>query len=262
MISVDLNSDLGESFGHFKIGNDEELLRCISSANIACGFHAGDHNVMMRTVELAKKFDVAIGAHPGLNDLAGFGRRELKVSPEEVYNMVVYQIGALQAVAASKGMKLNHVKPHGALYNMAEKDKALAEAIAQAVKDVDESLILYGLSGGVLCRAGEKIGLTVAHEVFADRTYQPDGTLTSRSEKNAIIHDPEEAVERVLRMVKEGKVAAINGQDIPIQADTICIHGDGPKALAFAEALKSRLEEENIRIVNPGAKNDERNIVS
>lgn len=145
MISVDLNSDLGESFGHFKIGNDEELLRCISSANIACGFHAGDHNVMMRTVELAKKFDVAIGAHPGLNDLAGFGRRELKVSPEEVYNMVVYQIGALQAVAASKGMKLNHVKPHGALYNMAEKDKALAEAIAQAVKDVDESLILYGL---------------------------------------------------------------------------------------------------------------------
>lgn len=183
MISVDLNSDLGESFGHFKIGNDEELLRCISSANIACGFHAGDHNVMMRTVELAKKFDVAIGAHPGLNDLAGFGRRELKVSPEEVYNMVVYQIGALQAVAASKGMKLNHVKPHGALYNMAEKDKALAEAIAQAVKDVDESLILYGLSGGALCRAGEKIGLTVAHEVFADRTYQPDGTLTSRSEK-------------------------------------------------------------------------------
>lgn len=253
MATVDLNSDLGESFGAFKVGNDEEVLRYISSANIACGFHAGDHNVMMRTVELAKKFGVAIGAHPGLNDLAGFGRRIVEITPEEAYNMVVYQIGALSGVAAAKGVKLDHVKPHGALYNMAAKNKALAEAIAHAVKDVDKSLILFGLAGSALCQEGEKLGLKVAHEVFADRTYQPDGTLTPRSKKNAMIHDPEEAVKRVIRMVKEGKVTAVDGREIPIQADTVCIHGDGPKALAFAQALRKRLEEEEVMILKPGA---------
>jgi 5-oxoprolinase (ATP-hydrolysing) subunit A len=246
MTSIDLNSDLGESFGIYKIGNDKEVLKYISSANIACGYHAGDHNVMMETIELAKKYNVQIGAHPGLPDLAGFGRREIKVTPREAYSLTLYQIGALSAMTQAQGTKLTHVKPHGALYNMAAKNRFIADAIAQAVADVDYGLVLFGLSGSMLIKAGQEKGLTVAQEVFADRTYQPDGTLTSRLENNAVIYDSKLAVGRMIRMIKEGKVTAADGTDVPIKADTICVHGDEPSALDFVKQLRLALEEEHI----------------
>jgi 5-oxoprolinase (ATP-hydrolysing) subunit A len=248
VLSVDLNCDLAESYGYYKIGNDKEVLKQITSANIACGYHAGDHNVMMETVKMAKAFGVKIGAHPGFPDLHGFGRREMKVSNEEIYNMTVYQIGALAAIAKACGTKVNHVKPHGALYNMAAKDRGIAEAIAGAVADVDSSLVLFGLADSSLVKAGMKRGLPVAHEVFADRTYQPDGSLTPRSQMNAMIHDSDLAISRVVRMVREGKVEAVDGTDIEIKADTICIHGDEPQALDFAVALKEELKAEGIEV--------------
>ncbi|WP_166000296.1 5-oxoprolinase subunit PxpA [Bacillus sp. Cs-700] len=248
MKSVDLNSDLGESFGAYKIGNDENVLEFISSANIACGYHAGDHNVMMKTVAVAKDLGVSIGAHPGFPDLGGFGRREMKLPPEEVFNLVAYQIGAIQGVANVHQTKVHHVKPHGALYNLAAKDPAVAKAIANAVYAVDPELILYGLAGSELIKAGRERGLTVAQEVFADRSYQPDGTLTPRSEPNAMIHNADQAVERVIRMINEQQVKAVNGEDIAIQADTICVHGDEPEALQFVQQLRERLVNEGIRI--------------
>ena len=186
---IDLNSDIGESYGVYKIGNDKEVLKQISSANIACGYHAGDHNVMMETVKMAKSNNVNIGAHPGLPDLLGFGRREMNISPKEIYHLTLYQIGALAALTRAQGTYLVHVKPHGALYNMAASNRPIADAIAQAVADYDSSLILFGLSGSELIRAGKEKGLLTASEVFADRTYQPDGTLTARNDKNAMIHD-------------------------------------------------------------------------
>lgn len=246
MNNVDLNSDLGESFGAYNIGNDKEVLKYISSANIACGYHAGDHNVMFETVQLAKKYGVQIGAHPGFPDLAGFGRREMILSPREVYNLVIYQIGSLAAVCKVNGTALSHVKPHGALYNMAAKIPEMAKAIAEAVYDLDPGLVLFGLAGSELVMAGEEKGLVIAHEVFADRTYQPDGALTSRMHENALIHDTQVAINRVIRMIKEGKVAAVDGTDVLIKADTICIHGDSPKALEFVIELKQALIEENI----------------
>jgi UPF0271 protein len=245
---IDLNSDLGESFGAFKVGNDQAVLQYISSANVACGYHAGDHNVMFETVKLAQKYGVSIGAHPGFPDIQGFGRREMSLGPREIYHLVIYQIGALAAVCKACGASLSHVKPHGALYNMAAKDRKIAEAIAQAVADFDSSLVLYGLAGSELVKAGYENGLQVAEEVFADRTYQPDGTLTSRKEKHAMIHDVELAVNKVIRMIKEGKVEAVDGTDIAIQADTICVHGDGPEALQFVSQLKQALIAENIEI--------------
>ena len=245
---VDLNSDLGESFGAFTIGNDQEVLKYISSANIACGYHAGDHNVMFETVRLAKKYRVQIGAHPGLPDLAGFGRREMNLSPREIYNLVVYQIGSLAAFCKVNETILAHVKPHGALYNMAATNPEIAKAIAGAVVDFDPNLVLFGLAGSELVKAGEEKGLVVAHEVFADRTYQSDGTLTSRMNENALIHDTQVAITRVIRMIKEGKVAAIDGTDVKIKADTICVHGDNPKALEFVTVLKQALINENILI--------------
>lgn len=248
MLFVDLNCDLAESYGLFKIGNDKEVLKHITSANIACGYHGGDHNVMMETVKMAKAYGVKIGAHPGFPDLHGFGRREMKVSNEEIYNMTVYQIGALAAIAKACGTKVNHVKPHGALYNMAAKDEGIAEAIAKAVADVDPSLVLFGLAGSSLVKAGMERGLSVAQEVFADRTYQPDGSLTPRSQSNAMIHDSELAISRVVRMVREGKVEAVDGTDIDIKADTVCIHGDEPQALDFAVALKGALKAEGIEV--------------
>lgn len=248
MLFVDLNCDLGESYGLFKIGNDEEVLRHITSANVACGYHAGDHNVMMETVKMAKAHGVRIGAHPGFPDLPGFGRREMKMSAKEIYNLTIYQIGALAAIAKSCGTKVVHVKPHGALYNMAAKDKTIADAIASAVADVDPALVLFGLAGGSLVKSGKEHGLQVAEEVFADRTYQPDGSLTPRSHLNAIIHDPEIAINRVIRMVREGRVEAVDGKDIEIKADTICIHGDEPRALDFAIKLKEALKEEGIKV--------------
>lgn len=252
MKTIDLNSDLGESFGAYTIGNDEEVLKYISSANIACGFHAGDHNVMLETVKTAAELGVGIGAHPGFPDLAGFGRREMKLSPKEIYNLVVYQVGAMQGAAKACGTYVQHVKPHGALYNMASKDSAIAEAIATAVHAVDSKLVLFGLAGSELVCAGEKAGLNVAQEVFADRTYQADGTLTPRSQANAMIHDVTVAVDRVIRMIQEGKVTAVDGTDINIQADTICVHGDEPEALQFVQQLRERLQAEQITIQNFG----------
>lgn len=245
---VDLNSDLGESFGAYQIGQDEKILELISSANIACGYHAGDHNVMAKTVKLAAEKDVSIGAHPGFPDLLGFGRREIQTSPEDIYHFVVYQISALKGFCQINHVPLVHVKPHGALFNMGAKDPVVAEAIATAVHDVDPSLVLFGLSGSELIKAGLMAGLTVANEVFADRTYQPDGTLTPRTKSNAMIHDPLLAVEQVISIVKTGKVQAVDGSIVPLKADTICVHGDSPNALLFVEQLRDLLMKEGIQI--------------
>lgn len=247
-LTVDLNCDMGESFGAWRMGNDSELLTYVSSANIACGFHAGDPATMKKTMRLALEKGVAIGAHPGLPDLVGFGRREMAVSAEEVYDMVVYQVGALMGFAKAEGATLHHVKPHGALYNMAAANATLAEAIAEAVAKLDEQLILYGLAGSELVKAGEKYGLRTASEVFADRTYQADGTLTPRRQSDALITNPEQAIRQVLRMVIESKVQSQQGTEVSIMADTICIHGDGPHALPFARLIRERLVSEGILI--------------
>jgi UPF0271 protein len=248
MYTVDINCDMGESFGSYKLGRDEEILDYVTSANIACGFHAGDPSTMKRTVQMALEKNVGIGAHPGVQDLVGFGRREINLSPEEAYDIVVYQIGALYAFVKSEGGKIQHVKPHGALFNMAAKDAQLAEAIAEAVYKVDPEMILFGLAGSELVKAGKKIGLRTANEVFSDRTYQQDGSLTSRREKNALITDHTIAVQQVIRMVKEEKVQSLQGVDVAIQADTICIHGDGINALDFAKYITKSLEDADIKV--------------
>ncbi|OKL36016.1 LamB/YcsF family protein [Domibacillus mangrovi] len=247
-MKIDLNCDMGESFGAYKIGHDEEMMPFITSANIACGFHAGDPDVMKRTVHLAAIQGVAIGVHPGFSDLIGFGRRNMALSPEEIYSMVLYQIGALTAFAKAEGAAIHHVKPHGALYNMAATRADLAEAIASSVVDADPSLILYGLAGSELIKAGQKKGLKTANEVFADRTYVQDGTLTPRRLPNALLTNTEEAAAQVVRMVKEKKVRTIDGSDIDIDVETVCIHGDGAHALSFAQIIRTRLLEEGIRI--------------
>ncbi|ASS90050.1 5-oxoprolinase subunit PxpA [Aeribacillus pallidus] len=246
MYRVDLNCDMGESFGVYRIGNDEEILNYVTSANIACGFHASDPSTMRRTVHMALEKGVSIGAHPGLPDLIGFGRRNMAITPEEAYDLIVYQVGALYAFVKAAGGKMQHVKPHGALYNMAAKDQALAEAIAKAVYDIDPTLVLFGLAGSELIKAGERVGLKTANEVFADRTYQQDGSLTPRREPNALINNEQEAIRQVIRMVKEGKVRSQQGVDVNIQADTICIHGDGPHALTFAKKIREDLTESGI----------------
>lgn len=246
MHQIDLNCDLGESYGVYKLGMDEEILSFITSANIACGFHAGDPSMMRKTVRLALNKEVKIGAHPGLPDLAGFGRRNIDISPQEAYDIVVYQVGALYAFTLSEGAVMHHVKPHGALYNMAARNKKLSEAISEAVYRVNPELILYGLAGSELVKAGETIGLQTFNEVFADRTYQQDGSLTSRRQPNAIITDYNRAVIQITRMIKEGKVLTEQGVDIPIKADTICIHGDGLQALDFARQIRHYLESSDI----------------
>lgn len=248
MKSVDLNCDLGESFGAFVVGQDDLILDHISSANIACGYHSGDHNVMAKTVNLALQKGVSIGAHPGLPDLLGFGRREIQTDPTDIYHFTVYQISALKGFCQINNIQMKHVKPHGALYNMAAKDPLVAAAIANAVLDIDPSLVLYGLSGSELIKAGMEIGLVVANEVFADRTYQSDGLLTSRAYDNALIHNTEEAIGQVLQMVKSSTVRTVDNSVIPIQADTICVHGDGPNALEFVEKLREILVAERVNI--------------
>lgn len=250
-MQVDLNADMGESFGVYRLGRDEELLSYVTSANIACGFHAGDPATMWNTVREALGKGVAVGAHPGLPDLAGFGRRYMHLSPREVYEITLYQIGALQAFVKAQGGTLHHVKPHGALYNAAAKERALAEAIARAVRDADPNLILFGLSGSELVKAGEAAGLRVAHEVFADRTYQSDGSLTPRSHPEALIREPEIAAQQVLRMLRDGKARSLQGVDVPIRADTVCIHGDGPNAVAFAREIRKRLESAGVIVRSP-----------
>lgn len=248
MKKIDLNCDLGESFGTYKIGKDEEVLSFISSANVACGFHAGDPHVINQTVQLAKKYGVAIGAHPGFQDLVGFGRRAMAVSPKDVYDLVLYQIGALAAFCKAHEVKLSHVKPHGALYNMAAVDANLAEAIAKAIRIFDPTLSLYGLAGSKLIEAGEKYGLHTVSEVFADRTYQPNGTLTPRTQEGAVIHDSNVAIKQVLQMVKEQTVQTTTGEIIPIKADSICVHGDNDHALQFVKELRQALTNEGITI--------------
>lgn len=248
MYSIDLNCDMGESFGVYKIGNDEEVLEFITSANIACGFHGGDPSVMNKTVKLALEKNVAIGTHVGLQDLIGFGRRNINISPREVYDITVYQIGALYGFVKAYGGRMNHVKPHGALYNMAAKSEELSRAIAEAVYKVNSELILFGLSGSKLVKEGEKIGLKVANEVFADRTYTDEGMLTPRKEKDALIKDKNRASAQVIRMIKEGKVISTKGKEIDIKADTICIHGDGEHALSFARKIRDDLKNNEITI--------------
>lgn len=249
MKQVDLNSDIGESFGAYQLGMDGEVLKYVSSANIACGWHAGDPVVMEETVKKAATLGVAIGAHPGFPDLMGFGRRNLQVSPAEAQAYVTYQLGALAAFATAQGTRLQHVKAHGALYNMAAKDPQLADAIAAAVASVDPQLILVGLAHSELTKAGEKRGLRVAHEVFADRAYNTDGTLVARSHPDAMIHEAAVAAERVVQMVTTGTVKAIDGATIDLTAHTICVHGDSPQALQFVETIRQALQQASITIV-------------
>ncbi|MFS3929355.1 lactam utilization protein LamB [Priestia aryabhattai] len=248
MVTIDLNCDLGESFGAYTIGNDEAILPYVTSANIACGFHAGDPSVMQRTVELALRENVAIGAHPGLPDLSGFGRRNMAISAREAFDITLYQIGALSAFCQALGAPLHHVKPHGALYNMAAVNTELAEGIAEAIYTIGEEVILYGLAGSALVTAGKRIGLSTANEVFADRTYEKDGTLTPRTIKGSVIHDTQQAINQVITMIKEGKVHTRQGEQIKIEADTVCIHGDGPNAIVFAKSIHHQLKEERIII--------------
>ncbi|MFC4619232.1 LamB/YcsF family protein [Camelliibacillus cellulosilyticus] len=255
MTSIDLNGDMGESFGAYRIGADEQLLNFVTSANIACGFHAGDPKTMRQTVQMALDKDIGIGAHPGYPDLNGFGRRFMDFTPVEVYDLMTYQIGALDAFVRAEGGRMQHVKAHGALYNVAARDRRLADAIAKAVYRVNPELILYGLAGSELINAGKSIGLQTASEVFADRGYQDDGTLVPRAHPDALIHDADRAGERVVRMVKEGKVQTALGSDIILDAETICLHGDGPKALEFARTIIAKLTAADIKIQKPVAKN-------
>ena len=248
MANIDINCDMGEAFGNYSMPNDALLFNYISSANIACGFHAGDATVMHDTVALAIQHNVAIGAHPGLQDLQGFGRREMKISPKEVYQIILYQIGALSAFVKAANAKLNHVKPHGALYNMAAKDLTLAQAIADAIYDFDPSLILYGLAGSELINAAYNKGLKAASEVFADRTYQDDGSLTPRTQVNALITNEKDAVAQVVRLVHQQQVISVNEKIISLKADTLCIHGDGEHAVAFAKTIHHALTNNGITI--------------
>lgn len=249
MIRVDLNCDMGESFGNYKIGMDEEIVQYISSANIACGFHASDPLVMSKSVKLCASAGVSVGAHPGFPDLVGFGRRQMKVSLPELKAMVIYQVGALKAFCTANGVKLQHVKPHGAMYNMAAKDLNMAEAICEGIREVDPDLILLGLSGSKLIEAAKKVGLRYAGEVFADRGYEEDGSLVPRTEKGAMITDENEAIRRVIGMVKDHRVTAVTGKEVEVLPDSICLHGDSPKAVLFAEKISRALKEEGIEIV-------------
>lgn len=249
MHTIDLNCDMGEAIHNENGENlDSALMEFVSSVNIACGFHAGDSTTMHQTVQLAAKQGVAIGAHPGLADKENFGRREMPLSTREAYQLTLYQIGALFAFTQAEGVPLNHVKPHGALYNMAARDINLAEAIVQAIADFDQNLILYGLSGSQLIFAANKIGLQVANEVFSDRTYQSNGMLSPRTEPHALITSEDAAISQVISMVLSNQVQSISGAMVPIVAETLCIHGDGAHALTFAQTIHKSLIEANIKI--------------
>ena len=244
---IDFNCDMGESFGMYKMGFDEEVIKHITSANIACGFHAGDPMWMRHTVDLAQRHGVAIGAHPSFPDLNGFGRRNMIVSPDEAKNDVTYQVGALQAFTADK--KIQHVKPHGAMYNMAVNDESLAQAICESILEIDPEMILVALAGSRWLDIAEDMGLKVAREIFADRALNADGTLVSRSQPGSVIHDTAEVVERSLRMVTEGKATAITGEQIDVQANSLCLHGDTPGAVEMAASLKRELEAADVEIL-------------
>jgi len=251
MFKVDLNCDMGESYGIYKLGQDEEMMKYITSANIACGFHAGDPQTMRQTIKLALKHNVAIGAHPSLPDKQGFGRRRMDIDAEEIYGLVLYQLGALQAFAKAEGANIAHVKPHGALYHMANENRLIAEAIAEAAFRIDEDIFLVGQSNSELVKAGARIGLRTVNEVFADRNYEKDGLLTPRLHEQALIVHSRYSCERMVRLVKENKVEARTGEMIDMRADTICIHGDSPDALEHAKELIVALQEAGIQITAP-----------
>jgi len=249
--AIDLNSDVGESFGNYKLGLDEDVIPLISSANIACGYHAGDPAVMRQTVALARTHGVGLGAHPGLPDLVGFGRRNMDVTLEEIRDFVTYQIGALQAVAALQGARLQHVKPHGALYNMAVKTPEIWGAVAEVMAKLDERLILFVLAGPdrqELQAIGRRRGIRIAFEFFADRAYNSDGTLVSRKLPGAVIHDNDVVAAKVVKLVKEGKVKTVDGSEIELQAETICVHGDNPKAVALVRQIRETLDAAGVAV--------------
>ena len=243
---IDLNCDMGESFGMYKMGLDEEVIKYVSSANVACGFHAGDPQWMRETVRLAEGHGVAVGAHTSFPDLVGFGRRNIEVSPDEAKNDVIYQIGALQAFTS--GHRLQHVKPHGAMYNRAVVDDGLARAICEAILEVDSDLILIALAGSQWVDIAQDMGLRVAREIFADRALNPDGTLVSRSKEGSVLHDVADVADRSLRMVREGKATAVNGDTIEVEAESLCIHGDTPGAVEMARVLRQRLDAESVAV--------------
>lgn len=245
---IDMNSDLGESFGPWVMGDDKAVLSSVSSANVACGFHAGDAEIMQKTVTLCKAAGVAIGAHVSYPDLQGFGRRNMACTPAEVYAYCLYQIGALQAFCAAQGVALQHVKPHGAMYNQAAKDKALAEAIAAATKDAGGKLILMGLANSEFGTAAKAAGVTFAAEAFADRAYMKDGSLMPRSQAGSVIHDADEAARRVVQMVTKGTVTAADGTEIAFRPDSICLHGDTKEAVDMAAAVRKALEAAGVAI--------------
>ena len=251
--TIDINCDMGESFGPWQMGADAQVMPSITSANIACGAHAGDATVMRRTVAMARDAGVAVGAHPGFADLQGFGRREMIVDPREMEDAMLAQIGALEAIARAEGTRLQHVKAHGALYNMAARDRALADAIARAIKAFDASLIMFGLPNSPMIDAGKAAGLRVAAEGFADRAYQPDGSLTPRSRPGAVIHDPEVVVARAVRMATAGVVLTPVGDEIALQVDTICVHGDTPGAADLTRRIRAALISAGVDVRPIGA---------
>ena len=249
MTTVDLNSDMGEGFGVYKMGDEAAMLKIVSTANVACGFHAGDPLIMYETVSTAKANGVAIGAHPGFRDLWGFGRRPIHGErPDDVMKEMIYQIGALQGIAAAAGHRVTHVKTHGSLANIAAVDEGLALAVARAAKAVDGNLILMVMPGNQLERAGDRLGLRMVREVYADRTYDDDGNLTSRKQPGAVIHDAKLATERVIRMVETHSITAVSGKRLPVSIDTICVHGDNPAAVEMARAIRAGLEAAGVTI--------------
>ena len=250
MYKIDLNSDIGESFGAYRMGDDAAVMDAVTSANVACGFHAGDPLVMNKTIKNCAAKGVAVGAHPGYPDLVGFGRRNMKCTPEEEYADCLYQIGALSAFCRANGLTLQHVKPHGAMYNQAAKDPELAKAIARAVKDSGENVILMGLANSEFEKAAKEIGIPFAAEEFADRGYMPDGSLVPRSQPGAIIHDVDEAAKRVVRMVTEGKVEAVDGTVINFRPQSICMHGDTPEAVEMAKTVRRELEAAGVKVTD------------
>ncbi len=248
MYRIDLNCDMGESFGAYEMGQDVALIPYMTSVNIACGFHAGDPATIRSTVKLALEHGTAIGAHPGLPDLAGFGRRKMQISPQEAYDMTVYQIGAVRAFADAEGGALRHVKPHGALYNMAAVDRQLADAIAEAVYRVNPELLLFGLAGSELLGAGAAIGLRTVSEAFADRSYEADGTLTPRGAEGAVIADPAAAAAQAIEMITRGAVRTRQGTELSLKADSLCLHSDTPGAASHARLLREKLEQAGIEV--------------
>ncbi len=253
MMRLDLNCDMGESFGIYKLGYDEEAMPYVTSINVACGFHASDPMNMQKTVRLAKKHGVAIGAHPSFPDLAGFGRRVMELTPEEIKADVIYQIGALAAICRGEGLRLQHVKAHGALYNVAAKDISVGIAIAEAIKAVDPEMYMLCLANSLMVDAAKKVGVRYVEEAFADRAYTAQGTLAPRKQEGAVIHDLEKVSGRVLEMVRDGRTASIDGKIVPISAQTVCVHGDTPGAVEMIRSIRSKLEEAGVSLQAFGA---------